>query len=187
MKPAHFMAAGLLASAIAAPAVAQATTYEFVGSWRVDQVSGSTLPNSNPLKFSPLAFTGQEAAAYLFGGAAGDYVISTLGDQAADINFSNWVTHWHNVGCGAPEDSPCGTVEAQDAKISHGGYYTDLGDTSALVSDYAFGETYRNYAFRVAPVAAAPEPATWAMLIFGFAGAGIVLRRRAPGAAQAQS
>jgi len=178
MMVSRLMVAGLLACAIAAPAVAQAATYEFVGSWRVDQVDGYTLPNSNPHRFSPIAFTGQEAAAYLFGGEAGDYAISTLGDQAADINFSAWVTHWHNVGCGTPEASPCGTVEAQDAKITHGGYYADLGDTTALVKDYAFGETYRNYAFRVIPDAAVPEPATWAMMLGGLGLVGAALRRR---------
>lgn len=170
-------AAALAATASLAGGVAQAATYMFVGSWRVDQVDGATLPNMNPHRFSPIAFTGQEAAAYLFGGAAGDYAISTLGDQAANINFGAWVTHWHNVGCAEPHQSPCGTVAAQDASITHNGYYADLGDTTALVRDYAFGEAYRNYAFRIS-ADAVPEPATWAMLILGFAGAGAALRRR---------
>jgi hypothetical protein len=175
-------AAALLAAALClAGGAVQAATYAFVGSWRVDQVDGTALPQMTPTRFSPIAFTGQEAAAYLFGGAADDYAISTLGDQAADINFSAWVTHYHNLGCGTPEDFPCAAMEAQDAKVSHGGYYTGAGDTSALLRDYAVGETYRNYAFRVIPDDPLPEPAAWAMLILGFAGTGAVLRRRSSG------
>jgi hypothetical protein len=52
MMFARLMVAGLLAAAIAAPAVAQGA-YEFVGSWRVDQVDGYTLPNLNTQPRAP--------------------------------------------------------------------------------------------------------------------------------------
>jgi hypothetical protein len=36
----------------------------------------------------PLAYTGKEAAALLFGGSASDYVISTAGTDVGSINHS---------------------------------------------------------------------------------------------------
>ncbi len=46
---------------------------------------------------------------------------------------------------------------------------------SAYVRDNAEGSNFINYAFLASDV---PEPATWAMLLLGFGGIGLVLRRQ---------
>jgi PEP-CTERM motif len=135
----------------------------FAGSWRVDQGPSWTIV--------PHAYTGQEAAAFLFGGIAADYLISTVDNNPAHINDSAWVSTWGGA-CGGID--PCGTVVAQDFAVSHGGLYQTYGDTSAYVHDWATGSQYTNYAFLAGTV---PEPASWALMILGFGGIGAMLRR----------
>jgi hypothetical protein len=150
----------LLAGAVSA----SATTYVYVGSWQVDDGPWwSSVAN-------PIAYTGQEAAATIFGGSASNYVISTIDSNPADINFSNWVSTWGGA-CGGAD--PCGTVVAQNYSVSTGGFYLTPGDTSAYVGDWATGPTYTNYAF-----SAVPEVSTWAMMLAGFAGLGFLGARR---------
>lgn len=160
MKVASFFA--ITASlAVAAPAVAGPM---FVGSWEVDQ---------GPFWSDvPTAYSGQQAAALLFGGSASDYVISTIDDQVGDIDNLAWVSTWGGACDGA---FPCGTKVAQDFVLSTGGLYANPGDTSAYVTDWAQGAQYRNYAFRIGSV---PEPASWAMMVGGFGLAGATMRRR---------
>ena len=157
-------AAAAAAAVLGAAGAASASVYTFVGSWQVDQ--GPGWPGGPP------AYTGQEAAALIFGGSASDYAISTIDSLVADINFSNWVSTWGGA-CGG--SFPCGTVVAQNYKVSTGGNYVTPGDTSAYVSDWSRGEQYRNYAFTSGAV---PEPAAWALMIGGFGLAGAALRRR---------
>ncbi|WP_156255167.1 autotransporter-associated beta strand repeat-containing protein [Sandarakinorhabdus oryzae] len=118
----------------------------FVGSWQVDQ--GPTWNGSPP--DGPLAYTGQEAAALLFGGAPGDYVISTAGSDPNLINFQAW---YSVIGFDA-------ALFAQDYSQKYLGQY--YGPTSgftsgnpneaasAYVSDNAIGPAYTNYAFAAA-------------------------------------
>ena len=70
---------------------------------------------------------------------------------------------------------PCGTQVAESFVKSTGGLYLNGGDTSAYVVDWAIGQQYRNYAFRMS---AAPEPASWAMMLGGFGLVGGAMRRR---------
>ena len=57
--------------------------YIYIGSWEVDQgPSWTTVP--------PI-YTGQEAAALLFGGSASNYAISTVDSNPANINFESLV------------------------------------------------------------------------------------------------
>lgn len=145
----------------AAPALAGPI---FVGSWTVDQG-----PYWGDV---PAAYSGQDAAALLFGGVASDYVISTVDDQVADIDHLSWVSTWGGA-CGGT--FPCGTQVADNFVVSTGGLYANPGDTSAYVRDWAVGEQYRNYAFRIP---AAPEPASWALMLGGFGLVGGAMRRR---------
>src|SRR5664280_2067501 len=82
----------LAAAVMVATAPAHAVTYTYVGSWEVDQgPSWAAIPP---------AYTGQEAAALLFGGGPSDYVISTVDRNPAHINFDNWVSTNAGGACG---------------------------------------------------------------------------------------
>lgn len=151
-------AAVVASLALAAPASA----YTYVGSWEVDDgPSWMTVP---------AAYSGQEAAAMLFGGAASDYVISTVDSLSADVNFSAWISTWGGA-CGG--SFPCGTIVGQSYVVSSGGLYENPGDTSTYVNDWAVGSQYTNYAF-----SAAPEPASWALMLVGFGALGYAARRK---------
>jgi hypothetical protein len=135
-----FFAAALAGAAgLAAPA-ADAAVLQYVGSWRVD--------DGPQWGLGPLAYTGQEAAALLFGGSAADYVISTVSALVAEIDRLTWISTWDSTDiCGGA--FPCGTKVADDFKVSTGGFYLNPGDTSAYVTDWAVGPQFVNYAFRV--------------------------------------
>lgn len=169
----------VLVSAVAGCALLAATTANaalvFAGSWQVDQ--GPVWDGSGDL--GPAAYTAQEAAALLFGGAASDYSISTAGDKAGDIDFVAW---YSILGLGI------GILD-QDYNVKYLGQYYgpttdhgggDFGVASAYVNDFATGSFFTNYAFRegTSDATAAPEPAAWALLIAGFGLTGTVLRRR---------
>lgn len=150
--------ASLFASAcLASPA--SAVTYTYVGSWAVDQGPSWTI--------DPSAYTGQEAAALLFGGKASGYAISTLGDAVANIDHQAWSSIWGVAG---------GTKFADNYKVSSSGSYLQYGDTSAYVRDNARGEQYTNYAFSIS--GGVPEPATWGMMILGLGAIGAQMRRK---------
>ncbi len=161
-----FLSAVALA-ALAVPSLAAATTYTYVGSWQVD---GTPYTGSNP------AFTGQGAAAFIFGGTASDYVISTVDANPLNIDFQSWVSVWYAGSFPDCAGYPCGRKVAQNASTSTGGFYLNPGDTSAYVSDWARGSQFTNYAFTAG--AAVPEPESWALLIAGLGLVGAVARRR---------
>jgi len=126
-----------------------------IGSWEVDQG-----PSWQP---SPTAYTGQEAAALLFGGNPSDYWIST---------DPNTITHtaWYSiiyVGLGE---------FAENYTQNTSGLYQTSGDASAYVNDNAIGPTYTNYAFSATP--GVPEPGTTALVLSGLAASVAVIRRR---------
>ena len=148
--------------AAAAPALAGPI---FVGSWTVDQ---------GPDWYGATAYSGTDAAALLFGGSSADYVISTIDDQASDIDHLAWVSSWGGVACSG--SYPCGFKVDENFVQSTGGLYGDYGDTSAYVYDWAVGGQFRNYAFRLD--GAVPEPASWALMLGGFGLVGGAMRRR---------
>ena len=148
--------------AVCAVGAANATVYVYVGSWEVDQGPSWTVV--------PPAYTGQQAAALLFGGSPANYVVSSVDSNPVDINFQNWVSTWGGA-CG--DNFPCGTLSADNFVVSTAGFYQNPGDTSSYVQDWEVGSQYTNYAF-----SAVPEPATWAMMLVGFAMFGFAAYRQ---------
>lgn len=137
----------------------------FAGSWTVDQ--GPSWMDV------PTAYSGQEAAAALFGGSPLHYVISTIDSNPLNIDFMNWVSVW---GTGFDK-------VAQGSKVDTGGLYQMDGDTSALVNDQAVGARFTNYAFTVNDrnTSSVPEPASLALIVAGLVAANWNSRRRVPG------
>lgn len=130
----------------------------FVGSW--DLYSGV-----NWSSFTAPTSSGQSAAAAIFGGAASDYVISTVDNSVANINHMAWLDQ---IYIGVNQFSESYFVDAGVL-----GIYDTAYDTAAQVLDNGCCGTYINYAFRVNDV---PEPTSTALL--GLALAGLAATRR---------
>jgi len=144
----------------------------FVGSWEVNQ---------GPYwGTDPIAYTGQEAAALLFGGSPSDYSISTVDSNPADINNMAW---YSVIGYYGPNNG--GIAFAQDyvasgsdqccgLYYSGGGYnFNDVNEAaSAYVADNA-GPGNVNFAFENVP-----EPLTISLLGTGLAATAAMRRRR---------
>jgi hypothetical protein len=129
----------------------------FVGSWEVDDGPFWT--------DAPPTYSGQEAAAFLFGGLPSDYAISTVDSNPANIDNQAWYSVIFVAG---------GHKFAEGADVGGGnGLYDEAGDRSAFVQDNAVGAQFTNYAFRLTAV---PEPATMTLLGSGILG--MVYRRR---------
>ncbi|MGB0065308.1 MAG: PEP-CTERM sorting domain-containing protein [Terracidiphilus sp.] len=147
---------------------ANAVSYTYVGSWEVDQ--------GPSFEVVPPAYTGQDAAALLFGGTPSDYVISTNGTDPTDINFEDWVSTWGSApSCDG--NFPCGTLSADDVVVTENGLYQNPGDTSSYVDDWAVGSQYTNYAFEVGGASPVPEPGTWLLMGTGLLGLALVTLR----------
>ncbi len=170
------IAAGL-ALAVATPASA---AWVFVGSW---YVGDGPVWTSNPA-----VLNGLETAALLFGGAPGDYAISTIDANPANINFSAFVDGWgdeqylttavaqnYSLDLGAPGyNDPAGGGTAYSAWVLDHSCFNRYSDITLTCEA---GEPGLNYAFRNDDVVV-PEPATWAMMISGFGLVGFAARRR---------
>jgi hypothetical protein len=140
--------------------------YVFVGSW--------VLGEGPEWTDNPDVYSGVETAALLFG--AGDYAISTIDTNPANINFKTWLDGW------ADPDTYALSGNAADDTFSFdmGGVgYNDPGGFgtaySAYVRDHFDGSdpTYTNFAFREVAVSA---PASLALISLGLVG--IAMRRR---------
>jgi hypothetical protein len=147
----------------------------YVGSWDVYDTNAPNWYGYEPN--GPLAYTAQEAAALLFGGNPGDYSISTVDDQIANINNMGW---YDVIGWG-------GEIFAEDYSNKYlGQYYGPTTDyaplnpnnaASAYIRDNLFDGTAINFAFRndAAPI---PEPAVLSLLLPGLVGMVAMRRRR---------
>jgi hypothetical protein len=162
--------------AIASAGSALAVTYSYVGSWTPYNNAAPTWYGNGAN--GPLAYTGQEAAALLFGGTASTYVISTISSNVVDINRKSW---YDVIGVG-------GNIFADNYANKYLGQYygpnsgfnccgnafVNINAASAFIRDNSVLGT--NYAFKVSAV---PLPA--ALPLFGTAilGAfGLARRRR---------
>jgi len=155
-----------LCMAVCAVGTANATVYTYVGSWAVD--SGPWWTTNPPV------YSGQQAAALLFGGSASQYAISTVDSNPADINFKAWLDGWGDPFTYALNGTPA--AQSYSLDTGGGGYNSNPGYQSAYsayVSDH--GVNLVNYAFVASGV---PEPSTWIMMLLGFAGVGFAGYRR---------
>ncbi len=170
-----------LAALLALPAVeASSATYTYVGSWNI--FTGDYSNSQNPLIWNknPPVYSGQEAAAFLFGGVFSDYVISTVSDQVADINFSAWVDGWGEYRVSGPLTPAAQGYSLATTGLGYNGcgiaQITCAGTAfSALVIDHGPYDGYTNYAFRISAV---PLPAAGFLLIGALGGLGLFARRR---------
>jgi hypothetical protein len=146
----------------------------FVGAWDVADLRAPLW--DDPFPRGPLAYTGQEAAAFLFGGNPADYTISTVDETVANINKLAW---YDVIGFG-------GAIFAQDYSNKYLGEFYGPGDSfdgtingaaSAFVRDSLSQGVERNYAFKDDGVAV-PEPSALSLLMVGLALVGAVANRR---------
>jgi len=151
-----------LACIAAGTAIAQPTP-EYVGSFNVNQ--------GPDWQTDPPVYSGQEAAALLFGGAPGDYAISTNSNTTDPGTITN--TAWYD-GWG---ETCTEFDESYSLDVPPAGYeFPGGGGTawSAYVSDHGCGQT--NYVWRIDGSPAAQVPTlslyglaltTLAMLVVG--------------------
>lgn len=169
------LALGLLLAACATTASA-APTYTYVGSWFVDQGPDWSQTDANGNYTTPV-LSGLEAAAFIFGGNASDYAISTIDEQAANINFKAWMDGWSD------DDTygMSGNAAAQDLHIdiNNDGLYAIPFNGRAAYSAYVMdhGLHLQNFAFKIADNGQVPEPASVALIGLGLAGLAMVRRR----------
>ncbi|WP_253190612.1 autotransporter-associated beta strand repeat-containing protein [Sphingomonas sp. LM7] len=116
--------------------ITDSTPAVYIGSW--------TVSDGPAWATNPPTYTGQEAAALLFGGNASDYRLSTAGSSIAAIDD----LAWYNVYGATYQGQPAPYVQlAANARTDTGTPgYNNQGDTSAYVQDHT--STIRtNYAF----------------------------------------
>ncbi len=161
----------VMLSFLSSAAYAVTYTLTYMGSWRVD--SGKNWSKH------PLAYTGQEAAALLFGGVPSDYLISTNGHDPSNIDYRAW---YSVIGVSLGHK----LRQNYDVSVSGGRYYDGApydntlngNAASAYVQDNAIGAQYTNYAFRLEPIVLLSLPESFPTMIGAFGVLFVSLRLR---------
>lgn len=154
-------------------APANALTFTYVGSWLVGDPGAPSWSDSAFSPNGPPAYTGQEAAALLFGGIPSDYAISTVSNDPNFINNSAWYSVW---GGGAPSAPFAENYFSKYLGQFYGPQDNGTGTASAYVKDWCFiGNCGTNYAFRSTAAVPGPLPLLGVAAAFGYSRG---LRRR---------
>ncbi len=161
------IAAALLFAAVATPAAAS-VQYDFVATSSFGGSYGSfsfvtpNFINSSSTSGTSIAFPNLTSCSVTFGGG-------TCGTQILLNNASSFTS--------TPSDAiSFGTSNGQGAAFYFAdGAFTNFGTYSNIIFGSGQAATLR---ISLAPTAAVPEPATWAMMLIGFGGIGAAMRRR---------
>jgi hypothetical protein len=102
------------------------------------------------------------------GGGDDTFITSGSNDQLVDAIFGR------GSGNSIPNDSadPVGTFAEQEASLQAAAALT--GQATQFTGAYRIGDFHGSGTFNIG----VPEPASWALMILGFGGAGLALRRR---------
>jgi hypothetical protein len=173
----QYLAAVALAVALPFASSANAALM-YVGYWDVADTNAPLWDDNSP--DGPLAYTGQEAAALVFGGSASGYSISTVDDTVANIDNMSWYNVLGFVG---------GVVFAEDYSRKYLGQYygptltfspgNSDNSASAFVRDSLTQGVERNYAFKD-DGSSVPEPSVLSMFLLGLSGFWMARRRSIP-------
>lgn len=190
MRRFHLLAAISILGAMASPAAAQLVTN---GSFETGNFSGWTTSNLNATSVQPSGFDGyvpQDGSYFAaLGNVGSDGIISQTVSTTAGANY---VLSYYLASNGTSSDFSVdwnGTLIPGSAVFSpdSGGSYipyqflvTGTG-SDTLTFNERDDPSYMaldNVSLVPSEQGAVPEPATWAMMLLGFAGMGMVIRRR---------
>jgi len=181
----------LLATALALPAATASA--QFAGPYAPGSATISTSHGGS------IDTSGAPASITLKGGSdnsfqASDQTYAFTLPQSGTLSF-DW-NYLQNDCCGASYDPFGYTVNGVFDQLTAGSADSQTGTVSLSLNAgdiFAFDQrsvdsvsgfattTISNFS---GPMGAVPEPATWAMMLLGFAGIGVTMRRRNPGLAQ---
>lgn len=173
------MAAAIGAGALAVAGPSGAVALVAGSGWQSDTVSS---PGANSLN-SPVTFTVAPGAADIFSltdalGLKDTYTVTIDGGVTAMSTVSSYPTAFDNtLGPAAATAGPAwSSTDTSHLQLDFApGTYS-----LAIASNCSSGACPVNFADRLdlASIAPVPEPATWAVMMLGFGGMGVSMRRR---------
>ena len=166
--PMKFVVALLTAASIAAiSAPASATAITAGSGWQNDQVDAAGTPSEN----SPWTFTVSGPAMFSVTDA---YIVGDV-YQLFDASMTLVDTSTFYVGGGVQADGSFLGQAWANGSYSHLEYHVGPGSYSFTVEGDGAGGLPAGFGVRLD--SAVPEPATWALMLLGFGGMGLMLRR----------